>query len=78
MNETILRTFLKIFTLPLYLLDFIQRFRIRYIGRIQVGTIQKNGWTGELPLYRGYCKTHGFFEDTPHGWRRVIRCPECS
>ena len=36
-----------------------------------------NGWKYEVPFYRAYCKTHGFYETSLQGWEKELRCSKC-
>jgi hypothetical protein len=35
------------------------------------------GWRGFLQFYAFECPEHDFVEDYFHGYRKVLRCPEC-
>lgn len=43
-----------------------------------VGFLKREGWKGELPVYRWRCPVHGLVEDYPHGFDSVLRCPKCE
>ena len=58
-------------------LSSLQRVRLRLFGCSQVGTIRKQGWKAEAPLYAFNCEIHGIVRNTPQGHGQLLICPFC-
>ena len=58
-------------------LSSLQRVKLRLFGCSHVGTIRKQGWTAEAPLYAFRCEIHGIVRSTPQGHRHLLMCPIC-
>ncbi len=59
-------------------LSFIQRVKLRLFGIVFTERRARPGWKGSLPFYAFECPVHGVVEDYPHGYRGVLRCPQCA
>ncbi|HEC65571.1 MAG TPA: hypothetical protein ENI23_09765 [bacterium] len=59
-------------------LSFIQRVKLRLFGIVFTERRARSGWKGALPFYAFECPVHGVVEDYPHGYRGVLRCPQCA
>jgi hypothetical protein len=59
------------------LLSLIQRIRLRLFQITPTKKKTRSGWRGYLQFYAFECPEHGIVEDYPHGYRQVLRCPEC-
>ena len=57
--------------------SFIEKVKLLFTGRVYRGHRKRKGWTGSLPFYVAKCRTHGYFEDYPHGYSDYLSCPEC-
>jgi len=58
-------------------LSSLQRVKLRLFGCSQVGTIRKQGWKAEAPLYAFRCEYHGIVKSTPQGHGHLLICPLC-
>lgn len=36
-----------------------------------------NGWKRSMPIYRGYCEKHGYYETHLQGYDEILICTEC-
>ena len=54
-----------------------QRVKLRLFGCSQVGTIRKQGWKAEAPLYAFNCEIHGIVRNTTQGHGLLLICPLC-
>ena len=62
----------------LFLFYTVRAFWRRYPKvPLQVGTIQRKGWSKPAPLILDYCEFHGYFTNTPRGHEDRIECPIC-
>lgn len=54
-----------------------ERTRAKWIGPVKIGMHKGKGWTRAMPLYLAYCKKHGYYHSTGHGWKERTLCPDC-
>ena len=59
-------------------LSRIQRLRLKLFQITPTEKKTRPGWKGYLQFYAFECPDHGIVEDYPHGYRQVLRCPECQ
>ena len=60
-------------------LNIIQRLNLKAFGLIFIGYRQPKGWLpGIVPVYIVNCSQHGYFLDTPHGWKELTYCTLCA
>lgn len=55
------------------MIDTLQKLRIIFTGPVQIGVKQNK--KGIEPLYRFYCKKHGFVTSIEHS--NGLYCPQC-
>ena len=56
---------------------FWQRLRLRLGHAVYLEHRIRIGFRGEMPFYAIRCEKHGIFEDYPHGYANLLKCPEC-
>jgi len=59
-------------------LPLVKRIKFRIFGKVYLEHRQNEGWSGPMPFYLANCPEHGPFEDYPHGFDGLLRCPKCS
>lgn len=52
-----------------------QRLKLRLFSRVYLEHRQREGWSGELPIYAFRCPEHGVVVDYPHGYHDRLDCP---
>lgn len=58
-------------------LSLMQRFKLRILGYVYVGTFQERGLSGPLSFYAVRCRLHGVFLDYMPGYKEYFLCPKC-
>lgn len=54
-----------------------KRFVVWAYGRAKLEKRQLPGWKAPSMFYVAKCPLHGYFEDSLHGYREYMNCPEC-
>ena len=53
------------------------RLKAKYLGPVYLYNARGEGWRDFQPFYLAYCKEHGYFVGSPHGYGGTVRCPWC-
>jgi hypothetical protein len=60
-----------------------KRLRIRILHKFgfhdeRAEAFTKDIGSGPIQFFYGFCDTHGYYVDYPHGYKHELRCPECE
>jgi hypothetical protein len=59
-------------------LSLLQKIRLLVAGAVPTSSRLQHGWSGSLQFYAFKCPVHGFVENYPQGYEKVLRCPYCE